>query len=872
MKFAQYRPGARRFSSSISRLALKSHPNHPFLRESGFNKRRFWIKFLGLFSTITFFSLIGLIVLTVFAFIIFARDLPTPYKLTARDASLSTKIYDRNNKLLYDIYGDKNRALVNWNGLPPYVKEATISIEDKDFYKHSGFSAFGILRSAFNIVVFRKLQGGSTITQQVVKNTLLSSERTLTRKVKEFILSIQVERKYSKDEILQIYLNEVPYGGTAWGIEAAAQTYFGREAKDLTLAEAVILAGMPQAPSFYSPYGTNPKAYVKRAFDVGRRMREDGYITRAQEDQLQRDIPSIKFSTNDKGIAAPHFVFYVKDILTQRYGEKFVEQGGLKVTTTLNLDLQNKAQSIVSEEIAKLANLKVGNGAAVIVDPKTGEILAMVGSKDYFAKDYDGQVNVAMSLRQPGSALKPFTYATAFKAGYTPATVLLDVPTEFPGGVNLPIYKPVNYDGKFRGPVQVRFALANSINIPAVKMTALVGIKNMLRTAYDAGLKSLEPTDDNLKRFGLSVTLGGGEVRLLELANGYGTLAAAGTYHDPISILKVEDRSGKVLEEVKDEKDVRGRDVLGKDITFLISHILSDNNARADAFGLGSFLNIPGKTVAVKTGTTDDKRDNWTVGYTPSAVVGVWVGNNDNSPMNPAIASGITGATPIWNRIMREALSGRGSESFQKPDNVTALEIDSLGGGLPCRDLPKRSEYFIKGTEPTRDCLVEKTLNGQDFYVFTEFDPVSTDGKNRWQDGINAWAQTQDARYRPPTDLVNSLSAPGGDINVKITSHSDQYEVTQNLDGKYKIDITAKVTSNSKINKVEFYVGDENGDFKDINDAKKNDSSGTYGFSYEFDSAIAGSSKPHRKLKVKAYNDAGKDSSAEVEVSVGQPY
>ncbi len=860
MKFSQYRPGARRFSSRISRLPVRSHPNHPFLRESGFNRRRFWIRFLGLFSTVTFFSLIGLMILTIFAFVIFARDLPSPYKLTARDSLLSTKIYDRNNKLLYDIYGDKNRALVNWGALPPYVKEATISIEDKNFYKHSGFSIFGILRSVLNIVVFRKVEGGSTITQQVVKNTLLSSERTLTRKVKEFILAIQVERKYTKDEILQIYLNEVPYGGTSWGIEAAAQTYFGKEAKDLALSEAAILAGMPQSPSYYSPYGTNPKAYILRADDVARRMREDGYITREAEEGLKRDIPNVKFVNNDRGIRAPHFVFYVKDILVQRYGEKFVEQGGLKVRTTLDLDLQDKVQKIVAEEIGKLSDLKVGNGSAVVMNPKTGEILSMVGSKDYFAKDYDGQVNVAMSLRQPGSALKPFTYATAFKAGYTPATVLLDVPTEFPGGANLPMYKPLNYDGKFRGPIQIRFALGNSINIPAVKMTALVGVKNMLRTAYEAGLKSLEPTDDNLKRFGLSVTLGGGEVRLLELTNGYATLASSGTYHDPLSILKVEDRSGKVLEEVKDEKDVRGRDVLGRDITFIISHILSDNNARADVFGLGSGLVIGGKTVAVKTGTTDDKRDNWAVGYTPTVVVGVWVGNNDNSPMNPKIASGVTGATPIWNRIMSEVLAQKGGETFQKPDNVTALEIDSLGGGLPCRDLPKRSEYFIRGTEPTRDCLVEKTLNGQDFYVFSEFDPVSTDGKNRWQDGINVWAQTQDARYRPPADLVNSLSQPGSDLNVKITNLEDRKQVDKT------VNVTAKVTTGAKITKAEFYVGDAKGDYHDANDVK-NDSSGTYSFSYDF-----GSASGHRKLKVKAYNDAGKNNSAEVEVSVGQPY
>ncbi|MEX2028529.1 MAG: penicillin-binding protein [Candidatus Curtissbacteria bacterium] len=844
----------------MTRLPVKSHPNHPFLRQSGFNRRRFWIKFLGLFSTVTFFSLIALMVLTVFAFVIFAKDLPSPYRLTARDSSLSTKIYDRNDKLLYDIYGDKNRALVSWNSLPPHVKEATIAIEDKDFYKHSGFSVFGIARSMFNIVVFRKLEGGSTITQQVVKNTLLSSERTLTRKVKEFILSIQVERKYTKDEILQIYLNEVPYGGTAWGIEAAAQTYFGKEAKDLTLTEAVILAGMPQSPSFYSPFGTNPKAYIGRSNDVARRMREDGYITRDAEETLKRDIPNIKFTNNDQGIRAPHFVFYVKDILVQRYGEKFVEQGGLKVRTTLDLDLHDKVQGIVTGEIAKLADLNVGNGSAVVMNPKTGEILSMVGSKDYFAKDYDGQVNVAMSLRQPGSALKPFTYATAFKAGYTPATVLMDVSTEFPGGAGQLAYKPVNYDGRFRGPVQVRFALGNSYNIPAVKMTALVGIKNMLRTAYDAGIRSLEPTDENLKRFGLSVTLGGGEVRLLELTDGYATLASGGTYHEPLSILKVEDRSGKVLEEVKDEKDIKGRDVLGVDIAFLISHILSDNVARSEAFGLGSELVVSGKTVAVKTGTTDDKRDNWAVGYTPSFAVGVWVGNNDNSVMNPRIASGTTGATPIWSRIMSEVLAGKPNEAFAKPDNVTAIEIDSLGGGLPCRDLPKRSEYFVKGTEPTRDCLVEKTLNGQDYYVFTEFDPISTDGKNRWQEGIDAWALTQDSRYRPPSDLVNSLSQSSNDINVKIDNLSDHQQVQKN------VNVTAKVTTNGKITKVEFFVGDSDGDYHDPNDVKT-DSNGTYNFSYDF-----GSVTGHRKLKVKAYNDSGRDNSAEVEVSVGQPY
>ena len=852
MKFRINKPGSRRFSSRVEKVNAK-YNRHPFLAQSNFNRRRFWIRFFGLASTLLFFSLIGLIVLTFFSFIIFAKDLPSPYKLTARDSSLSTKIYDRNNKLLYDIYGDKNRALVNWNQLPDYVKEATISIEDKDFYKHKGFSIFGIGRAVFSVVFFRDLQGGSTITQQVVKNTLLSPERTLTRKIKEFILAIQVERKYTKDEILQIYLNEVPYGGTAWGIEAAAQTYFRKNAKDLSLVEAVVLAGFPQRPSYYSPYGTNNKAYIERAEAVARRMREDGHITHEQEEEIVGEIPSVGFTPDNQGIRAPHFVFYVRDKLTEKYGEKFVEQGGLRVKTSLDLDLQDKAQSIVAEEIDKLSQYKVGNGAAVVMDPKTGEILAMVGSYDYFAKDYDGQVNVAMSLRQPGSALKPFTYATGLKAGYTAANVLMDVLTEFPGGQGQPPYKPVNYDGKYRGPTQVRFALGNSINVPAVKMTALVGVKNMLRTAYDAGVKSLEPTDDNLKRFGLAITLGGGEVKLLELSSGYATIANRGEYVEPQAILKVEDRDGKVLEESRDPKPKR---VISEDIAFVISHILSDNNARSQVFGPNSLLNVSGRTVAVKTGTTDDKRDNWAIGFTYSVVVGVWVGNNDNSPMNPEIASGVTGATPIWNKIMRAALVDRPSESFQKPDNVVAMEIDALGGGLPCRDLPKRSEYFIKGTEPTRDCLVEKTLDGKDYYVFVEFDPVSTDGKNRWQEGVDAWAQGQsDPKYRPPQELKNEPTRDPNEIKVNIRKPSGNSQVD------YSFETEADIETGRKVTKIEFYI---DGSMKDT----KSGDNKNVKFNFTFSAANLGK----HKIKVKAFNDGGKDSEAEVEVSVGEPW
>ena len=850
MKFSSYRPGARKFSSRIAKLSARSYSHHPFGDSSGFNKRRFWIRFFGLISTVIFVSLIVLILFTFFSLIIFAKDLPSPHKLTTKDSSLSTKIYDRNDKLLYDIYGDKNRALVNWNQLPGYVKNATISIEDKNFYKHKGFSIFGIGRAFLNILVFQKLQGGSTITQQVVKNTLLSPERTLTRKIKEFILAIQVERKYTKDEILQIYLNEVPYGGTAWGIEAAAQTYFAKDAKDLSMPEATILAGLPQRPSFYSPYGSNPKAYITRAEDVARRMREDGYISHEEEEKLNEEIKNVQFTPNDQGIRAPHFVFYVRDILAQRYGEKYVEQGGLKVTTSLDLDLQDKVQKIVTEEIAKLGEHKVGNGAAVVMDPKTGQILAMVGSKDYFDKNYDGQVNVTLSLRQPGSALKPFTYATAFKAGYTPAYVLMDVATEFPGGSGQSPYKPVNYDGKYRGPMQIRFALGNSENIPAVKMLALVGVKNMLRTAFESGLKSLEPSDENLKRFGLAITLGGGEVKLLDLTNGYATLANEGINHEPVPIIKVSDRNGKTLEGAEDPK---GKQVIGKDISFLISHILSDNNARSMVFGTNSLLNVAGRTVAAKTGTTDDKRDNWAFGYTPSVSVGVWVGNNDNSPMNPQIASGVTGATPIWNKIMSVALKDQPPESFSKPDNVNAVEIDALGGGLPCRDFPKRSEYFIKGTEPTRDCLVQKTLDGKEYFVFVEFDPVSTDGRNRWQEGIDAWSQTQgDSKYRPPGELKTEPTQDPDEIKVDIKKPNDHDQVD------LKLEVEAEVQTGKKVTKVEFFIDGSIKDYKSDN--------GPYNFSFTF------ADKGKHKIKVKATNEAGKSAEREIEVSVGEPW
>lgn len=763
--------------------------------------------FLYRLGLLSFLGVGALFVLFGVVFPIFALNLPSPDKVVRREG-FSTKIYDRNSTLLYDIFTDQRRTAVKLESVPLYLKQATIAVEDKNFYKHQGFDPTGILRAAFNIVVHQKLQGGSTLTQQLAKNVLLSSDRTIARKIREFILAVQIERRYSKDEILQMYLNEAPYGGTAWGVETAADTYFGKSVGDLTLVESAILAGFPQRPSAYSPYGSDPKAYIARTKQVLRRMREDANITKEQEEEAIKQLPDVKFIGKGAGFKAPHFVMFVKNLLEERYGTSLVEQGGLKVTTTLDWNLQEKAQSIVSEEIAKTETLHITNGASVVVDPTNGYILAMVGSKDFNAKDYDGQYNVAVALRQPGSAIKPVNYVTALHKGYTASTLLMDTPTEFPGGANNPPYKPEDYDGKFRGPVQVRFALANSLNVPAVKMLALGGIKEMLKTAYNMGLTTLEPTNANLNRFGLSLTLGGGEVRLLDLTSAYGAFANGGFRFEPVAILKVEDAKGRVIDEYK---PAQGRKVLDAGEAFIISSILSDNGARSEIFGPNSALNIPGRTVAAKTGTTNDMRDNWTVGWTPQVAVGVWVGNNDNSPIK-RLASGISGAAPIWRRIMLEALRGKPDAAFTMPDNVVTAQVDSVSGYGAHDGYTSRTEYFIKGTEPTGDDPVHKKLKvcksegrlatpsqvaggdyeEKEYFVFKEEDPFAAAGEeNRWQKGVDEWLSGQgDWRYHPPSDFCGSANP----VNVEFVTPKDKEQINSNsfdvrIDPRSTVDI-----------------------------------------------------------------------------------
>ncbi|MDP3955150.1 MAG: transglycosylase domain-containing protein [bacterium] len=619
--------------------------------------------------------------------------LPAPWNLTSTNYPVSTKIFDRNGQLLYEIYTEQNRTPVNIADLPEYVKWAAISAEDKEFYSHHGFSWRGIMRAAFNTVFRQHLEGGSTITQQLVKNALLTQERTIKRKARESALTLAVEAIYPKDKILEMYLNHAPYGGTAWGIEAAAKTYFGKNAKDLSLGEAALLASLPSSPTRYSPFGAHPELTIQKQEFVLGRMVENKFISQ-KESETAKETPLV-FAPQANQLQAPHFVMYVKDQLVEKYGEKMVEQGGLRVTTTLDLALQDFAQATVASEVAKLKSAHVTNGATLVTTPETGEILAMVGSKDYFDKEIQGNYNVTTALRQPGSSIKPINYALGLmNKKITLATAFNDLPTCYlvPGQKT---YCPSNYDNSFHGPVQARFALGNSYNIPAVKMLALNRLDEFVPFAQKMGLSTLEDP----KNYGLSLTLGGGEVKMIDMAVAFGDFANLGVMQPLVSILKVEDYQGKVLEQTKIEE---GERVIPMEVAYLISHTLLDNNARSATFGSSSYLVVKNHPeVSVKTGTTNDKRDNWTIGYNPEILVVVWVGNNDNTPMS-AVASGVTGASPVWNKIISYALKDKKQNWPMRPEDIVGANICSLSGKAPGDSgCPTRFEYFIKGTVPT---------------------------------------------------------------------------------------------------------------------------------------------------------------------------
>lgn len=653
------------------------------------------------------------IILILVSLFFFLKDLPSPANLNKPSSyPISTKILDRNGNLLYEIYDDQNRTPIKIDELPKYVTQATIAIEDKNFYRHHGFDTGGLLRAAYKTVTGQRLEGGSTITQQLVKVALLTPERTLSRKIKEAILTVATEVLYGKNQILEMYLNHIPYGGTAYGIEAAAHRFFNKNAKDLNLSEATLLVGLPQAPSKYSPLG-NPDSARARQSLVLDRMVEDKYITK--EEAATAKGAELHFADSGTDIRAPHFVMYVRQILEEKYGVQKLEQGGLRVTTTLDIDLQDVAQATLSAEMVSLKKLKIENGAGLITNPHTGEILAMIGSKDYFSQDIDGKVNVTTRLRQPGSSIKPLNYALGIETKViTPSTMLLDTPVcfEVTGQTN---YCPKNYDNKFRGPTQIRFALGNSLNIAAVKVLALNSLDGFISFARKMGISTWKDPS----QYGLSLTLGGGEVMMTDMATAFGVFANSGIKVPLQPILKVEDSTGHILEEYNPSEGIRqGEKVLSEQTSFLISHILSDNNARSAAFGTNSVLNVPGKIVSVKTGTTNNLRDNWTIGYTPNLLVATWVGNNDNSSMS-YVASGVTGASPIWQKIMKYALKDVKTPGLEKPDGIVGASVCSNSGTLPSPESPcdTRYEYFLEDTIPTvsgisqRELFVNKTTH-----------------------------------------------------------------------------------------------------------------------------------------------------------------
>lgn len=612
------------------------------------------------------------------------RDLPNPKVLKSSPPALSTKIYDRNGTLLYQIYRDENRTLINLDDLPTYLINATIASEDKNFYSHHGISLSGISRAFFKNFNSPYLQGGSTITQQLVKNALLSPEKTIQRKLKEIALSLWTERMYSKDEILELYFNYVPYGGTAYGIEEGAKSYFGKNASDLTLPEAALLAGLPVAPTTLSPFGTNPHLVKMRQTQVLTRMLEDGYIS--ENDKNQAENTPLSFKPQGTGIEAPHFVMYVESLLAKLYGDGMVTSGGLEVTTTLDLSTQKTLEHSIDEELEKLTQLNVGNGAGMVVNPQNGDILAMVGSRNYFDKDIDGQVNVALMPRQPGSSIKPITYSLALMNGLTPTSRIEDSPVCFVIK-GQPNYCPKNYDNRFHGNVTLRTALASSYNIPAIKLLNSLGINNMVTLARKMGITTWEDTS----RFGLSLTLGGGEVTMYDMSQVYSVLATGGEKIPLHPLLSVKDGEGNVLK----IPSVESKKILPTSVAYQISSILADNQARSPAFGPHSVLNVPGHTVAVKTGTTNNLRDNWTIGYTQDLLVATWVGNNDNVSMS-SVASGITGASPIWNKTITALLKDKDTNTFTPPENMVQVN-------LSCSDSP-HYEYFVRGTEPKIDC------------------------------------------------------------------------------------------------------------------------------------------------------------------------
>ncbi|MDR3582014.1 MAG: transglycosylase domain-containing protein [Candidatus Pacebacteria bacterium] len=670
----------------------------------GVNKK-WWVRVLKIAGV----AVLAVIVFLLVAILYFSTTIPSIQEISSQQISQSTKIYDRTgNVLLYEIGDGQKRTVVPFDQIPQSVKDATIAIEDQNFYNEPAFDIKGIFRAIYVDVTTGSLaQGGSTITQQLARTAFLTTNQTFTRKLKELVLAIKLNEYYSKDDILGLYLNEAPYGPTLSGVEEASEDYFGVPVQDLNLAQSAVLAALPQAPSYYSPWGSHVDELLQRQRLVLQQMYSTGKITKAQlNTALNYKITFLPRTASGTGMRAPHFVMAVEDYLTQKYGEDMVDRGGLKVITTLDWNLQQAAETAITNGVARNIELyKSSNASLVAQDPQTGQVLALVGSANYFDRSNDGNFDVAtQGLRQPGSSLKPFVYLAGFQIGYTPDTVLFDVPTEFStdsscpavpnfSSTNKACFHPQDFEGTFSGPMSIRDALAQSVNVPAVQMLYLAGEKNSLQEMTLFGITTLgNPAD-----YGLSLVLGGGAVHLIDLTEAYSVLAADGVKHAQTMVMQVQDASGNMLESYRDQAS----QVTDVQSVRLINDVLSDSQARAPLFQSSQNETVfPGYDVALKTGTSNDYRDAWAMGYTPSLVVGVWAGNNNNTPMQKN-GSSILAAVPTWSAFMTQALPLVPNETFTKPDPVTPANAALGGNYLDASGQPHTILYYIDKTDPT---------------------------------------------------------------------------------------------------------------------------------------------------------------------------
>ena len=842
-------------------------------RRNGSKKKKFqWVKTLIL--SLVFLIFFSLVASSLFIFWII-KDLPNLSNIQEIIFAQSSVIYDRNGVELYNVHGDENRKVVSIDKIPDSLIQSTIAIEDADFFEHSGFSVKGYIKAIFSDVIHlgAHKRGGSTVTQQFIKNTFLTSEKTYIRKIKELILALQLEWKYSKDEILGMYFNSIPYGSNAYGVEQASRMFFGKSVNQINMSEAVILASLPKAPSYYSPYGSHLKTtinlpeedlknlpvetYADLLDEVGEeniilglllskitikddqeiilpgrvnlvlnRMLELSYLTEEEKQKLEKELLDFKFVKHKIDIKAPHFVLYVRDLLEERYGKEIVNAGGLKIYTTLDYKLQQKAEEIVASQAEKNEkNYGAKNAALISVIPKTGEIITMVGSRDYWDEENDGNVNVHLQRRLPGSSFKPFAYAAAFSAGYSPATVVFDLETDFGNE-----YKPQNYDGSFRGPLTFRKALGNSLNIPAVKAGIVGGLNRTYNLAKGMGVSFLKNSD----WYGSAISLGVAEIRPIDMAQAYAVFANLGKKVEINPFLKIIDRNGNILEALQEKE---GKQVLDEETAYLITDVLSDDRARGP--GWNTRLQLPDVKNAVKTGTSNKKKqdevwplDGWTIGYTDSLLTVAWAGNNDGSNMNKK-GSGFSTAAPIWREFMIKALEQFPSQGFQKPEGIKSALVSILTGKLPDADFPPnlvRKEIFSTLNLPEEyddslEFIFVDRISGDLPNEYTpeaakkkvalvHFRPLKDDPN--WEKPIRSWTRKYANSYLKSFGVNNVIASVPEKVStvhnkqntskplIKITSPVDLGEV-----GKKGVGVWVDINSKHGVSFVEYFLNGE---------------------------------------------------------------